>query len=255
MEIDWFTISAQLINFLILVWLLKRFLYRPILAAIDKREKRISVQIKNADQKMADAQVEIDELKRKNSEFDIERESLIAKAVEDAQAQGQAVIDRSVKEARDIAQSMSAELEKERRNYHHAASRSLKEEVYAVSRKAMRDLADAEMEKQIIKNFVMRLELLDEESKTKLKNSEFGSIKQVIINTAFPLTGEMQEELSLAIHRNIGPEAGIKYAKSDDLICGIELFANGQKVSWNLDEFITKVEENADEKIESAFKS
>ena len=42
MLIDWFTVGAQALNFLILVWLLKRFLYKPILDAIDAREKRIA---------------------------------------------------------------------------------------------------------------------------------------------------------------------------------------------------------------------
>ena len=38
MRINRFTVFAQAINFLILVWLLKRFLYKPILHAIDERE-------------------------------------------------------------------------------------------------------------------------------------------------------------------------------------------------------------------------
>ena len=42
MLIDWFTVAAQALNFLILVWLMKRFLYKPILHAIDAREERIA---------------------------------------------------------------------------------------------------------------------------------------------------------------------------------------------------------------------
>ena len=38
MLIDWFTVGAQALNFVILVWLLKHFLYKPILNAIDVRE-------------------------------------------------------------------------------------------------------------------------------------------------------------------------------------------------------------------------
>ena len=45
MLIDWFTVAAQAVNFLILVWLLKRFLYKPVLAAVDEREKRITAQL------------------------------------------------------------------------------------------------------------------------------------------------------------------------------------------------------------------
>ena len=56
MLIDWFTVLAQLVNFLILVWLLKRFLYRPILDAIDAREKRIAAELADADAKKDDAE-------------------------------------------------------------------------------------------------------------------------------------------------------------------------------------------------------
>jgi F-type H+-transporting ATPase subunit b len=51
MLIDWFTVAAQVVNFLILVWLMKRFLYKPILHAIDEREKRIATELANADNK------------------------------------------------------------------------------------------------------------------------------------------------------------------------------------------------------------
>ena len=55
MLIDWFTIGAQALNFLILVWLMKRFLYKPILHAIDAREQRIARELAEADKKKADA--------------------------------------------------------------------------------------------------------------------------------------------------------------------------------------------------------
>ena len=56
MLIDWFTVGAQTLNFLILVWLLKRFLYKPILNAIDAREKRIAAELADADVKKAEAE-------------------------------------------------------------------------------------------------------------------------------------------------------------------------------------------------------
>ena len=66
MLIDWFTVIAQVVNFLILVWLLKRFLYRPILNAIDAREKRIAAKIADADAKEAEAQKQREEYQQKN---------------------------------------------------------------------------------------------------------------------------------------------------------------------------------------------
>ena len=77
MLIDWFTVSAQVVNFLILVWLLKRFLYKPILHAIDAREKRIAAELADADAKMSEAQQERDEFQHKNEAFDQQRSALL----------------------------------------------------------------------------------------------------------------------------------------------------------------------------------
>ena len=56
MLIDWFTVAAQALNFLILLWLMKRFLYAPILHAIDAREQRIAAELKDADASKLEAQ-------------------------------------------------------------------------------------------------------------------------------------------------------------------------------------------------------
>ncbi len=62
MLIDWFTVGAQALNFVVLVWLLKRFLYQPVLDAIDAREARIAKQIGDAQAVQHDAQVQRDAL-------------------------------------------------------------------------------------------------------------------------------------------------------------------------------------------------
>ena len=46
MLIDWFTVGAQTLNFVILVWLMKRYLYKPVLDAIDAREQRIASELR-----------------------------------------------------------------------------------------------------------------------------------------------------------------------------------------------------------------
>ena len=61
MLIDWFTVGAQVLNFLILVWLMKRFLYQPILRAIDAREERIAKELADAQARRIEAQKEHDE--------------------------------------------------------------------------------------------------------------------------------------------------------------------------------------------------
>src|ERR1700733_11157535 len=98
MPIDWFTVVAQAINFLILVWLLKRFLYKPILHAIDEREKGIAAQLAEAEAKKAEAQQERDDYQHKNETFDQERAALLTKATDEAKAERQRLLDEVRKE-------------------------------------------------------------------------------------------------------------------------------------------------------------
>ena len=70
MLIDWFTIGAQALNFLILVWLLRHFLYQPILNAIDAREQKITAELADAAARKAEAQKDRDEFQHKNTAFD-----------------------------------------------------------------------------------------------------------------------------------------------------------------------------------------
>ena len=95
MLIDWFTVVAQVVNFLILVWLLKRFLYRPILNAIDAREKRIATELADADAKKAEAIKERDEFQHKNEEFDRQRAALLSQATDEAKAERQRLFDEA----------------------------------------------------------------------------------------------------------------------------------------------------------------
>ena len=114
MLIDWFTVGAQALNFLILVWLMKRFLYKPILHAIDAREERIAKELADADAKKAEAQKERDEFEHKNEEFDQQRAALLSKATDEAQAERQRLLDEARKAAAALSVETTGNVEKRR---------------------------------------------------------------------------------------------------------------------------------------------
>src|ERR1700727_2967715 len=115
MLIDWFTAGAQALNFLILVWLLRRFLYKPILNAIDAREKRIDAELADAAAKKAEAKKECDDVQHKNDEFDQQRAALLSKATDEAKAERERLLD----EARKAADALSAKRQETLKNDAH----------------------------------------------------------------------------------------------------------------------------------------
>src|ERR1700722_5299506 len=99
MLIDWFTVGAHVLNFLVLMWLLKRFLYQPILRAIDTREKRIAAELADADAKKAEGQKERDDSAGKNKIFDDGRAALMAKVAAEANAERERLLHEARQEA------------------------------------------------------------------------------------------------------------------------------------------------------------
>ncbi len=168
MLLDWFTIGAQALNFLILVGLMKRFLFKPILNAIDAREKLIAKQLADADAKQSEAEKERDEFQRKNGEFDRQRAALLTRVTDEAKAERL----RLLEEARKAADALSAKrresLINEAHNLNQAISRLTQKEVFAITRKALTDLATTSLEERMGEVFNRRLRELNDQSKSVL---------------------------------------------------------------------------------------
>lgn len=81
MKINWFTIIAQILNFIILVWLLKKLLYKPVLNAISNREKERESLLNSAELKMAEAKQMQSDLQKKNEDFEYHKEELLKRLI------------------------------------------------------------------------------------------------------------------------------------------------------------------------------
>ena len=160
MLINWFTVIAQAINFLILVWLLKRFLYKPILHAIDEREKGIAAQLAQAEAKVAEAQKERDDFQHKNEVFDKERTALLKKATDEAKTERQRLMDEARKDADALRAKRQEALRTEQRNLSQDIIRLTQKQVFAITRKTLLDFAGTGLEERIGDVFVQRVRAL-----------------------------------------------------------------------------------------------
>ena len=157
MLIDWFTVIAQVVNFLILVWLMKRYLYQPIVKALDAREQRIAAELAEADAKKAEALAERENFKRKNDEFDRQRDGLFSKATNDAAAQHSRLLEEVRKDADELRGKLQDKLNNEYRNLHDEIARRTQAEVFSIARKTLSELSGASLEQRMIEVFLQRL--------------------------------------------------------------------------------------------------
>ncbi len=160
MLIDWFTVIAQVVNFLILVWLLKRFLYTPILSAIDAREQRIARELADALAKQEEAQRERDELQHKNEEFDQQREALLSAATLEAETERQRLLVQARREFEDLRTRQQEVMQNDFHNLKDEISRRAQGEVFAIARKTLGDLAAESLEERMVEAFIRRCRTL-----------------------------------------------------------------------------------------------
>jgi F-type H+-transporting ATPase subunit b len=242
MLIDWFTVCAQAVNFLILVWLLKRFLYKPILHAIDEREKRIAAQLQEAEAKSAEAQKERDDFQHKNEAFDQQRAALLSKAEAEAEAERRRLLD----EARKATDSFSAKrmetLRSDARNLNQAISKRAQQEVFAIARKALTDLATTSLEERLGEVFTRRLRAMDGQAKENLAQALKAASEPALVRSAFDLPAPQRAAIQNALNETFSAEVRVRFETAPDLISGIELSTNGQKVAWSIADYLASLE-------------
>lgn len=85
MHLDWWTIALQTINFALLVWLLNRFLYRPVLRLIDARKAEIQRQYDEAAAIEVKAKAQLSEVEAERAGMKAERETMLKAAAASAE--------------------------------------------------------------------------------------------------------------------------------------------------------------------------
>ncbi|HEV3436978.1 MAG TPA: F0F1 ATP synthase subunit delta [Gemmata sp.] len=247
MLIDWFTVGAQALNFLILVWLMKRFLYKPILQAIDAREKRIAMELADADTKKAEALKDRDEFQHKNEEFDQQRAALMSKATGEATVQRQRLLDEARKDVDELRAKRQDALRNEQRNLSQEITRWTQKEVFAITRKTLADLANTSLEERMSEMFIHRLRALIGTAKEQLATALTTSTQPARVRSAFDLPSTQHAAIQKAINETFSADIHIQFETVPELVSGIELSSNGQKVAWSIAEYLATLEKSVGE--------
>jgi F-type H+-transporting ATPase subunit b len=247
MLIDWFTVGAQALNFIILVWLLKRVLYKPIINAIDAREKKIAAELADAAAKKAEAQKDRDEFQHKNEEFDQQRAALLSKATDEAKSERERLLDEARKAADAFSAKRQEALGTDARNLSQSVSRRTEEAVFSIARKALSDLATTSLEERLSEVFTRRLRGMDSQAKSALGTALRTDSNPGLVRSAFELPDAQRATIQNALNETFSAEIHVHYETAPDLISGIELSSNGQKVAWSIADYLASMEKGVDD--------
>jgi F-type H+-transporting ATPase subunit b len=249
--IDWFTVAAQVVNFLILVWLLRRYLYKPILDAVDAREKRIAAELADAAAKKAEAAKERDEFQRKNVQFDQQRAALLTKATDEANAERRRLLDEARATADTAANRQAEALRAEAEHLNGAIGRRAQQEVFAIARKALADLATVSLEERLGEAFTRRLRDLDAATKAVVAQALQSTTDPALVRSAFELPPAQRAAIQAALNETFSADVRILFQTDPDLVGGIELTTLGYKVAWSISDYLATLEKRVGELLDA----
>jgi len=254
MKINWFTVIAQVINFLILVWLLRHFLYKPVLKAIDEREKKIASQLKDAADKETKAKKEQDEFAKKNEAFDQKKKGLMEKAVAETNVERDKLLEIARNDAAALQSKLEKALKATQEKLNHDIVQKTQQEVFAIARKTITDLSSVSLEEQSTKIFIKHIKELKKDEKKQFSEafklgSNLVAAKQspILIQSAFDLPEKQQIEIKKAVNELLGTETQFQFKTAPEIISGIELTSNGYKLAWSISEYLISLQKSISE--------
>ena len=243
MLIDWFTVGAQIVNFLILIWLLKRFLYGPITNAMKKRSERIAQELHEAKRSREQAEAGERRLAEDRAELEHQKDEYLRQAREEVQQWR----DTALVEAKDDVEARRKVwlegLAQEQRRKAEALKFRLAGQVVRISRQMLADLADAdgrELERAMAMALLRRIAHMHADDADDAISRHGGSVR---VHSGAELDQELRSKLEAAL-RNMFPAAtGIDFGVDADLGLGLRLVAGERKWDWNLSAYLDGVEQ------------
>jgi F-type H+-transporting ATPase subunit b len=169
--INWFVVGAQIINFLILVLLLKRFLYGPIVKAMAAREEKIASQLAAARQKREEAEQEEASLRQKVRNIADQRQEMLAQAEGEAASQKQKLFAQAREEVELVRQKWVESVKWQKEAFLANLKQRLVQEIFAISRRVLQELGNLEVEQRLLQVFLERLQQLDPAERQALQDS------------------------------------------------------------------------------------
>ena len=245
MLIDWFTVVAQMINFLLLLWLLNRFLYRPIISAMDKREKLLAENWEAASTAKTEAEAARQLFVEKGKTIELHKQALLKTAQEEAEQEKQQLLALARSQVEKQQTEWERSLEKEQRQMQERLQEEIQQEVFALAEQFLLAFADAHLEEEMLAAFLRRWRQKTADGTFSLAKLQEKAPAVVIVRSAFALSEPSRRQLEAAFLEAGLQEPQVSFESCEKLGCGLEVIVNEQKLSWSLDGYLTSLRQEA----------
>jgi F-type H+-transporting ATPase subunit b len=231
MLFDGFTFFAQVVNVLLLIALLRRFLFRPVMLAVGERERKLEQARMDAEERSAEALSERRRWEDMRAGLEADRGARLAAAESEARQRKEELLEAARNEAVEAASKWRTGFESERKAMQEELERRIRREAFALARKIVRGIADADLDEACVKAFLRELGGMDGVAASRFRQ---GGIPRepVVVRTSGTLSPALQDELRRSLRRILESDPPIRFEKDLGAAWGIEILFSGWSLSW-----------------------
>ena len=237
MLIDWFTVAVQIVNFLILIVLLKRFLYGPLLRVMDERQQTITASFARAARAEEEARAQLTALTGEKEALASSREELMRRAEREVESWREATLFRLQEEIEGSRRLWQQRLKDEQAAFFDKLKIRIGEQVVRVAGKVLADLADDRLEARLLDHFLAKL-------KTQSVDVGRPGAGDLLVTTGLALSPEGREGLQQKLRMLFGADKAVLFKEDSGLSFGIRLTSGDQAWEWNLARYMEGLEQD-----------
>ncbi len=223
MELNWSTFVLEIINFLVLIWLLTRFLYKPVLKAIAERKAGIEKTLAASEQLRTEAEALRRQYESRLGDWEREKENARSRLVEELAAE----------RTRSMA-GLRTQLDRERERARVVEERRLSEAIQRAEEatitqggqfaaRLLSRLVGPELEAKIIDLLLADLQKLPDDRLQAIRTDVAGEAAPLKVTSAFPLAPAQRESLVGAIGKLAGRKIACEFVEDKSLLAGVRI--------------------------------
>ncbi|MDE2007084.1 MAG: F0F1 ATP synthase subunit delta [Rhodospirillales bacterium] len=216
MHPDWSTLALQTINVLVLVWLLRRFFFRPVADIIAARRRAAEALLAEAAAKRAEAQASAEELARRAAAGADEADQVRARAVAEAAIERAKLIAEAEAEIARLRAEAAASLLRDRASRRESLEAEGRALALAIARRLLAGLPGPAVTAAILARLDSELATLPAEQLRALS----GPLE---VASAAPLGAEEQASCAALLARRLGSAVTPRFVVDPALLTGVEL--------------------------------
>ncbi|HET6464835.1 MAG TPA: F0F1 ATP synthase subunit delta [Nitrospiria bacterium] len=246
MEFSWTTFVLEIINFLVLLWILKRFLYKPVLEAIAQRKAAIEKTLSDANAIQSEAQAFKHKYEGRLEDWEREKEKARTQLRDEIKDERTRLM-AELKIALEQERGKNRVLEQRRID---ELSRGVEAEAMAQGRRFLAGLlprfASPELESKIIEIVMNDLPRLSDDKKQAIRAAHQTPGSSVRLSSAFPVRADQRDALMRVIEDLIGQPVRCELTQDPNLIAGVRISIGAWVLRANLQDELEDFSEAGD---------